>query len=71
MAKTTSQILAENKVKREEAAAITASRNAIHQQQMAGVAEKSAAKTAAVLSKALSGTTDSGKKAQLKTATSP
>lgn len=65
MAKTTSQIIAENKIKRAEAAAIAASRDKIHQQQMAGVAEESAAKTLAVLNKAISGTTDSTKKSEL------
>lgn len=65
MAKTTSQIIAENKIKRAEAAAIAASRDKIHQQQMAGVAEKSAAKTLAVLNKAISGTSDSAKKSEL------
>lgn len=65
MAKTTSQIIAENKIKRAEAAAIAASRDKIHQQQMAGVAEESAAKTFAVLNKAISGTTDSTKKSEL------
>lgn len=52
MAKTTSQIVAENKKKRAEEAAIDASRNAIHQRQMAEVGAKSAAKTAAVLNAA-------------------
>lgn len=52
MAKTTSQIIAENKKKRAEEAAIEASRNAIHQRQMAEVGAKSAAKTAAVLNAA-------------------
>ena len=65
MAKTTSQIIAENKIKRAEAAAIAASRDKIHQQQMAGVAEKNAARTLAVLTKAVSGTSDPGKKAEL------
>lgn len=65
MAKTTSQIIAENKIKRAEAAAIAASRDKIHQQQMAGVAEKNAARTLAVLTKAISGTSDPGKKAEL------
>lgn len=49
MAKTTSQIIAENRIKRAEADAIEASRNAIHNQQMAAIAETSAAKTKAVL----------------------
>lgn len=65
MAKTTSQIIAENKIKRAEAAAIAASRDKIHQQQMAGVAEKSTAKTLAVLTKAISGTSDPKKKSEL------
>ena len=65
MAKTTSQIIAENKIKRAEAAAIAASRDKIHQQQMAGVAEKAAAKTLAVLNKAISGTADPTKKSEL------
>lgn len=65
MAKTTSQIIAENKIKRAEAAAIAASRDKIHQKQMAGVAEESAAQTLAVLNKAISGTTDSTKKSEL------
>ena len=60
MAKTTSQIIAENKKKRAEEAAIDASRNAIHQRQMAEVGAKSAAKTAAVL-----------KNAGIKTTTNP
>lgn len=49
MAKTTSQIIAENKIKREEAAAIAASRDKIHQQQMAGGGATSAANTAGIL----------------------
>lgn len=65
MAKTTSQIIAENKIKRAEAAAISASRDKINQQQMAGVAEKSTAKTLAVLTKAISGTSDPKKKSEL------
>lgn len=40
MAKTTSQIIAENKIKRAEAAAIAASRDEIHQQQMAELEAK-------------------------------
>lgn len=48
MAKTTSQIVAENKKKREEAAKIQASRDKIHQQQMADVAQRlQAAKSSA------------------------
>lgn len=68
MAKTTSQIIAENKIKRAEAAAIAVSRDKIHQQQMAGVAEKSTAKTLAVLTKAISGTSDAKKKSELSSA---
>lgn len=52
MAKTTSQIIAENKIKRSAADASEASRNKIHQKQMAEVGAKSAARTAAVLNKA-------------------
>lgn len=52
MAKTTSQIIAENKKKREEAAAIAASRNVIHNEQIAPVAAHSVAKTKAVMQKA-------------------
>lgn len=52
MAKTTSQIIAENKIKRGAADAAEASRNKIHQKQMAEVGAKSAARTAAVLNKA-------------------
>lgn len=52
MAKTTSQILAENKLRRAEEAAIAASRNAIHEKQMAEVEEKNKARTAAILQKA-------------------
>lgn len=49
MAKTTSQIISENRIKRAEEAVIDASRNAIHQQQMAEVGEMNADRTQAVL----------------------
>lgn len=68
MAKTTSQIIEENKRKRAEEAAIEASRGAIHQKQMASVADKATARTQAVLQKALAGTTDASKKAHLNSA---
>ena len=68
MAKTTSQIIAENKRKRAEEAAIEASRGAIHQKQMASVADKATARTQAVLQKALAGTADVSQKAHLNSA---
>lgn len=49
MAKTTSEIIAENKAKRAEAEKISASLDAIHQRQMAEVGEKNAQRTEAVL----------------------
>lgn len=55
MAKTASQIAAERKL-------IEASRNAIHQRQMAGVGERNAARTAAVYTKAAAATKDPVKK---------
>ena len=58
MAKTASQIQKERK-------AVSDYRNAVHEQQMAGVAEKAAARTLAVLNKAISGTSDSTKKSEL------
>ncbi len=67
MAKTTSQIIEENKVKRAQEAAIAASRDAIHQKQMAQT-PNSAAKTAAILSGAVSGTTDAARKKELQRA---
>ena len=68
MAKTTSQIIAENKERRAEAAAISAARDAIHQQQMAQLSG-SAAKTAAVLSSGISGTANASRKKELEQAT--
>ena len=68
MAKTTSQIVAENKKKREEEQKIEASRNEIHQKQMASAGDH-AAKTAAVLEKAYASTTDSQKKKEAESAT--
>lgn len=58
MAKTSSQIAAERKL-------VSDYRNAVHQQQMAGVAEKNAARTLAVLRKGIAGTSDPVKKAEL------
>ena len=52
MAKTTSQIIAENRERNQQIQQVIDSRNAIHQQQMAEVAEKSAATTKAVLENA-------------------
>lgn len=52
MAKTTSQIVAENKKKRAEEAKIQASRDAIHKKQTEQTGAKNAKKTAAVLKKA-------------------
>lgn len=49
MAKTTSEIIAENQIKQKEIEAVTASRDAIHQKQMAEIGEQSAARTQAVL----------------------
>lgn len=49
MAKTTSEIIAENQARRKDIEAVIASRNAIHQRQMAEVGEKNAQRTEAVL----------------------
>lgn len=68
MAKTTSQIIEENKRKRAEEAAIEASRGAIHQKQMASVADKATERSKSVLTKALSGATDPVKRANLQNA---
>lgn len=68
MAKTTSQILAENKLRRAEEAAIAASRNAIHEKQMAEVEEKNKAKTIAVLQKAASNAYDTTTKNEMELA---
>lgn len=59
MAKTTSQIVAENKKLRD-------SLNAIHEKQMEGVKEKSAERTKAVLAKALSGSSGDNQKANIR-----
>lgn len=62
MAKTTSQIVAENKAKRAEEAAIGRAREAINQKQLPA-ASGSIEKTKAVLKNAIAGTTDAQKKA--------
>lgn len=62
MAKTTSQIVAENKAKRAEEAAIGRAREAINQKQLSTVSG-SIEKTKAVLKNAIAGTTDAQKKA--------
>lgn len=67
MAKTTSQIVAENKKKREEEQKIEASRNEIHKKQMTSVGDH-AAKTAAVLKKAYASTKDTQRKSETNTA---
>ena len=67
MAKTTSQIIAENQKKRAEAAAVGEQLSKIHEKQMAGITG-SADKTLAVLNKAITGTSDSAQKSNLKKA---
>ena len=61
MAKTTSQIIAENQKKRAEAEAVGKQLSKIHEKQMAGITG-SADKTLAVLNKAITGTSDSAQK---------
>ena len=68
MAKTTSQIVAENKKKREEERKISQSRDAIHQRQMKDVQDSSKAKTKSVLVSASYGTKDESKKKELERA---
>ena len=68
MAKTTSQIIAENQKKRAEAAAVGEQLSKIHQQQMAGVETRNAARTQAIIAEAIAGTIDKNRKKELEAA---